>query len=110
MQDMDSVFSALADRTRRHLLDSLYAHPGQTVNDLCGQFTMTRQGASKHLRILEEAELVVTRWKGREKLHYLNPVPVRSIYQRWIRKFDEAPADALIGLKIKMEEEKEEKI
>jgi len=84
---MDEVFRALADRSRRELLDRLRADNGQTLSDLCDRLNMTRQAVSKHLGILEEANLITTVKRGREKLHYLNPVPIREIGERWIGKF-----------------------
>jgi len=84
---MDEVFRALADRSRRELLDRLRADNGQTLGDLCDRLNMTRQAVSKHLGILEEANLITTVKRGREKLHYLNPVPIREIGERWIGKF-----------------------
>lgn len=83
---MDAVFKALADPSRRALLDQLHAHNGQTLNALCQHLEMTRQGISKHLNILIRAELVVPLWNGREKLHYLNPAPLKQISERWIDK------------------------
>jgi DNA-binding transcriptional ArsR family regulator len=100
---MDLVFRALADESRRSLLDSLRETNGQTLNELCAGLGMTRQGVSKHLAILEEANLVATWKKGREKLHYLNPVPIAEIADRWIRKFERGPVDALIDLKKTLE-------
>ena len=85
---MDQVFKALADASRRELLDRLHADNGQTLNELCARLDMTRQAVSKHLGILEEANLVATVKQGREKLHYLNPVPIHDIAERWIGKFD----------------------
>lgn len=102
---MDKVFDALADESRRKLLDALYAESGLRLTELCSVLAMSRQAASKHLLILEEAELVVTAWRGREKLHYLNPVPLREIYARWIRKFDDERIDALRELKGALENE-----
>ena len=84
---MDEVFRALADRSRRELLDRLRAANGQTLGDLCDRLNMTRQAVSKHLGILEEANLIATVKRGREKLHYLNPVPIHEIGERWIGKF-----------------------
>ena len=84
---MDGVFRALADRSRRELLDRLRADNGQTLSDLCDRLNMTRQAVSKHLGILEEANLITTVKRGREKLHYLNPVPIHEIGERWIGKF-----------------------
>jgi DNA-binding transcriptional ArsR family regulator len=100
---MDLVFRALADETRRRLLDSLMASGGQTLNELCDGMAMTRQAVSKHLAILEEANLVAVVRRGREKLHYLNPVPIAEIADRWIRKFERARVDALVGLRKKLE-------
>ena len=85
---MDEVFKALADASRRELLDRLRAENGQTLNELCVRLEMTRQAVSKHLGILEEANLVATVKQGREKLHYLNPVPIHDIAERWIGKFE----------------------
>jgi DNA-binding transcriptional ArsR family regulator len=85
---MDDVFKALADASRRSLLDRLHAQNGQTLNELCEGLAMTRQAVTKHLVILEEANLVTTYKQGREKLHYLNPVPIHQIGERWIRKFE----------------------
>lgn len=100
---MDLVFRALADESRRALLDSLSAKSAQTLNDLCSGLSMTRQAVSKHLVILEEANLVATVKRGREKLHYLNPVPIAEIANRWIRKFERRRVDALVDLKRKLE-------
>lgn len=99
------MFRALADDSRRALLDSLCAHSGQTLNELCAGLAMTRQAVSKHLGILEEANLVATVKRGREKLHYLNPVPIGEIASRWIRKFERHKVDALVDLKRKLESE-----
>ncbi|MFT3725313.1 MAG: metalloregulator ArsR/SmtB family transcription factor [Hyphomonadaceae bacterium] len=103
--DMDLVFRALADESRRALLDSLSAKSAQTLNELCSGLSMTRQAVSKHLAILEEANLVATVKRGREKLHYLNPVPIAEIANRWIRKFERHRVDALVDLKRKLESE-----
>ncbi|TIO51246.1 MAG: helix-turn-helix transcriptional regulator, partial [Mesorhizobium sp.] len=92
---MDAVFRALADPTRRQLLDSLYARNGQTLNALCERMDMTRQAVTKHLAILEEANLVATVRRGREKEHYLNPVPINEVAERWIGKFERHRLDAL---------------
>ena len=100
----DAVWKALADATRRRLLDRLRADSGQTLGDLCTHLTMTRQAVSKHLLLLEEAELVVTVWRGREKLHYLNPAPIHAIYERWIDKFERGRVRALADLKKRLEE------
>jgi DNA-binding transcriptional ArsR family regulator len=96
---MDQVFKALADASRRELLDRLRADNGQTLNDLCARLDMTRQAVSKHLGILEEANLVATVKQGREKLHYLNPVPIHDIAERWIGKFERQRLQALSELK-----------
>jgi DNA-binding transcriptional ArsR family regulator len=96
---MDQVFKALADASRRGLLDRLRADNGQTLNELCARLDMTRQAVSKHLGILEEANLVATVKQGREKLHYLNPVPIHDIAERWIGKFERQRLQALSELK-----------
>jgi DNA-binding transcriptional ArsR family regulator len=96
---MDDVFRALADASRRGLLDRLRADNGQTLNDLCARLGMTRQAVSKHLGILEEANLIATVKRGREKLHYLNPVPIHDIAERWIDKFERHRLQALSELK-----------
>jgi DNA-binding transcriptional ArsR family regulator len=101
---MDEVFKALADRTRRDLLDTLFAQDGQTLTALEARLPMTRFGVMKHLKVLEEAGLVVTRKRGREKLHYLNPVPIRLIHDRWVSKYAEPWAAGLIELKTDLEE------
>jgi uncharacterized protein YndB with AHSA1/START domain len=106
----DAVFKALADPTRRHLLDALFKRDGQTLGALGRKLEMTRFGVMKHLRILEGAGLVVTRRQGREKLHYLNPVPIRLIHDRWIDKYTERLAAMLSGLKHELEEETMEKV
>jgi DNA-binding transcriptional ArsR family regulator len=96
---MDLVFKALADASRRELLDRLRADNGQTLNELCARLAMTRQAVSKHLGILEEANLIATVKQGREKLHYLNPVPIHDIAERWIGKFERQRLQALSELK-----------
>ena len=96
---MDAVFKALADPTRRSLLDALYEHDGQTLSALEERLPMTRFGVMKHLRVLEEANLVTTKRRGREKLHFLNPVPIRLVHDRWVSKYAEPWAAALSGLK-----------
>ena len=101
---MDKVFKALADATRRKLLDRLHADNGQTLGELCGHLNMTRQAVTKHLAVLEDANLVSTVWQGREKLHYLNPVPIHEIYERWIAKFERDHLDALHKLKLFLED------
>jgi len=100
---VDIVFKALADPTRRALLDDLYRRDGQTLNALVEQFPMSRIGVMKHLRLLEQAGLVVTRRRGREKLHFLNPVPIRQTHDRWVSKYTEPWAEALIELKQRLE-------
>jgi DNA-binding transcriptional ArsR family regulator len=102
---MDAVFRALADPTRRLLLDSLHARNGQTLNALCEHMDMTRQAVTKHLTILEEANLVTTMRRGREKEHYLNPVPINEIAERWIGKFERHRLGALSDLKKRLERE-----
>jgi uncharacterized protein YndB with AHSA1/START domain len=102
--DVDAVFRALADPTRRSLLDELFREDGQTLGALAGRFSITRFGVMKHLRQLEEADLVVTRRRGREKLHFLNPVPIRLVHDRWVSKYAEPWAAALSGLKTRLEE------
>lgn len=97
------MFKALADPTRRELLDELFRRDGQTLGALAGRFVMTRVAVAKHLRVLEEAGLVTTRRRGREKLHYLNPVPIRLIYDRWVNKYTEAWAGGLADLKRDLE-------
>lgn len=105
MNDDVRVFKALADPTRRFLLDLLFARDGRTLSDLESELEMTRFGVMKHLRVLESADLIVTRRSGREKLHYLNPVPIRLIYDRWIDKFTERQVTALANLKRELEKE-----
>ncbi|HUR48036.1 MAG TPA: metalloregulator ArsR/SmtB family transcription factor [Acidimicrobiales bacterium] len=100
---MDDVFKALADPTRRALLDELFRQDGQTLLSLAEQFDMTRPGVSKHLRVLEEAGLVVTRREGREKLHFLNPVPIRLVHDRWVSRYTEVWAAGLTELKSDLE-------
>jgi DNA-binding transcriptional ArsR family regulator len=101
---VDSVFKALADPTRRDLLDALFVQDGQTLTALEERVPMTRFGVMKHLKVLEEAGLVVTRKRGREKLHFLNPVPIRLIHDRWVSKYAEPWASALTKLKTQLEE------
>ncbi|MES1155217.1 MAG: metalloregulator ArsR/SmtB family transcription factor [Pseudorhodoplanes sp.] len=104
---MDSVFKALADASRRGLLDRLRADNGQTLGELCERMAMTRQAVSKHLAILEEANLVATVKRGREKLHYLNPVPIHEIADRWIGKFERHRLQALSDMKAMLEKRDE---
>ena len=104
MTDDDRVFKALADPTRRDLLDALHAQDGQTLTALEERVPMTRFGVMKHLKVLEEAGLVVSRKRGREKLHFLNPVPIRLIHDRWVSKYAEPWAAALTELKSELED------
>ncbi|HEX5404938.1 MAG TPA: metalloregulator ArsR/SmtB family transcription factor [Pseudonocardiaceae bacterium] len=101
---MDEVFKALADASRRRLLDSLNTRNGQSLRELCAGLDMARQSVSKHLAVLAAANLVSTRWRGREKLHYLNAVPINAIAQRWLNQYDHARADALADLKSALEQ------
>ena len=105
MTDDDRVFKALSDPTRRLLLDRLFTRDGRNLTELESELEMTRFGVMKHLRILEDAGLVVTRRSGREKLHFLNPVPIRLIHDRWIDKFTERRVSALTDLKRQLEED-----
>ncbi|HUO94099.1 MAG TPA: metalloregulator ArsR/SmtB family transcription factor, partial [Rhizomicrobium sp.] len=100
---MDAVFRALADPVRRQLLDSLYAKNGQTLGELCEGHDMSRQAVTKHLALLEDANLIATEKRGREKLHYLNPVPIHEIAERWIGKYERGGLRALAMLKKKLE-------
>jgi DNA-binding transcriptional ArsR family regulator len=102
---MDSVFKALADPTRRSLLDALFVRDGQTLTELEERLPMTRFGVMKHLRVLEQAGLVTTQRRGREKLHYLNTVPIRLIHDRWVSKYAEPLAATISGIKRELEEE-----
>jgi DNA-binding transcriptional ArsR family regulator len=101
---MDAVFKALADPTRRQLLDELFERDGQTLTELEARLPMTRFGVMKHLKVLEEAHLVATRKRGREKLHFLNPVPIQLVHDRWVSKYAEPWAATLTGLKRELEE------
>lgn len=103
MSDADLLFKALADPGRRKLLDRLHASDGQTLGALCQHLDMTRQGVTQHLAVLEAANLVAVVWRGREKLHFLNPVPLQEIYERWIRKFERPRLKALRDLKRRLE-------
>jgi len=103
--DEDKVFKALADPSRRQLLDVLFEKNGQSLNELCELHDMSRQAVTKHLGLLEDANLVVTKKRGREKLHYLNPVPIQQIYSRWIGKFEQQRLVALENLKQALEED-----
>ena len=101
--DADLLFKALADASRRKLLDLLHAHDGRSLNELCEHLDMSRQGVTQHLEVLVAANLVVTVKRGREKLHFLNPVPLQEIYERWIAKFDKPRLKALSDLKKRLE-------
>jgi DNA-binding transcriptional ArsR family regulator len=103
MSDTDTLFKALADPGRRKLLDRLHANDGQTLGELCAHLDMTRQGVTQHLAVLEAANLLAVQWRGREKLHFLNPVPLQEIYDRWICKFERPRLKALSGLKRRLE-------
>lgn len=103
MGDADAVFKALADSSRRMLLDRLNDDNGQTLSQLSAHLDMTRQAVTQHLNVLEAAHLVVTQWRGREKLHFLNPVPLQAIYDRWIAKFERSRLKALRDLKRRLE-------
>jgi DNA-binding transcriptional ArsR family regulator len=102
-RDDDTLFKALADPSRRRLLDVLHANDGRTLNELCDYLDMTRQGVTQHLDVLEAANLVAIVWRGREKLHFLNPIPLQDIYERWIAKFEKPRLKALSKLKQKLE-------
>ena len=103
--DIDKVFKALADANRRLLLDQLHGNNGQTLGQLCEHLDMSRQAVTKHLRLLEDASLVVVLWRGREKLHYLNPMPIHDIAERWIGKYERGRLRALAELKKRLEGE-----
>ena len=103
--DTGLLFKALADPSRRKLLDLLHAHDGRTLNDLCEHLDMTRQGVTQHLDLLEAANLVATVRRGREKLHFLNPVPLQEMYERWIAKFEKPRLRALSDLKQRLEKD-----
>ena len=103
MKDVDGVFKALADPSRRELLDRLYTRNGQTLTELCTGLDMARQSVSQHLEVLEAANLISVEWQGREKWHYVNPVPIHEIYERWIRKYEEQRLAALHNFKTKLE-------
>jgi DNA-binding transcriptional ArsR family regulator len=103
MKDVDAVFKALADPSRRELLDRLFSRNGQSLNELCNGLGMARQSVSQHLDVLEAANLISVEWLGREKLHYVNPVPIHEIYERWIRKYEQQRLTALHNFKAKLE-------
>jgi DNA-binding transcriptional ArsR family regulator len=105
---VDKIFKALADPTRRALLDRLFNRQGQTLSELCEGTGMRRQSVTKHLNLLEEAELIVIRWQGREKQHFLNPVPIAQVGRRWIDKFSSRKAAAILNLKEALEDRQEE--
>jgi uncharacterized protein YndB with AHSA1/START domain len=107
MDGMDPIFKALADPTRRSLLDELFVRDGQSLSELEDRFSMTRFGVMKHLKQLEEAGLVVSRKQGREKLHFLNPVPIRLVHDRWVSKYSEPWASALVEIKQRLEHDVE---
>src|SRR5689334_2619437 len=104
MSEADLLFKALADHGRRMLMDRLHAHDGQTLTELCQHLDMTRQGVTQHLAVLEVANLVAVQWRGRQKLHFLNPLPLQEIYDRWIQKFEKPRLKALRDLKRRLEE------
>ena len=108
MTDVDKVFKALADPSRRQLLDRLFEANGLTLGELCANLDMTRQAVTQHLAVLEAANLVVTQWRGREKLHYLNPVPIHELHRRWIKKFERRRLDSLHDLKQRIEGDRNE--
>jgi DNA-binding transcriptional ArsR family regulator len=103
LKEIDKVFKALADPSRRELIDRLHAKNGQTLSELCKKLDMARQSVTQHLNLLEEANLISIQWKGRQKLHYFNPLPIHDIYERWIRKFEQQRLGALRDLKDKLE-------
>ncbi len=102
-RNTDALFKALADPSRRKLLDLLHANDGRTLNQLCEYLDMTRQGVTQHLKVLEDANLIAIVWRGREKLHFLNPVPLQEIYDRWIAKFEKSRLKAIADLKKQLE-------
>ena len=106
MQDADKVFKALGDPSRRKVLDLLYANNGQALSTLCEHLDMKRQSATQHIDILIVANLVTIVWKGREKLHFINPVPIHEVYERWVRKFEQGRLGLLHGLKAQLEGDK----
>ena len=107
--DIDKVFKALADPTRRRLLDLLHRENGQTLSALCGHMDMTRQAVTQHLQLLQAANLVAIVWQGREKLHYLNAVPLHEIHERWIGKFERSRLGALRSLRKRLESDDDDK-
>jgi DNA-binding transcriptional ArsR family regulator len=109
MNDPGGIFKALADPSRRKLLDLLYASDGQNLGELCEHLDMTRQAVTQHLDVLEAANLVATQWRGREKLHFLNPVPLQEISERWIAKFEQPRLEALHHLKRRLEGKRDDR-
>ncbi|PJZ83721.1 ArsR/SmtB family transcription factor [Leptospira harrisiae] len=107
-KETDLVFKAMADPSRRKVLDLLYTNNGQTLSQLCEQLDMQRQSASQHIEILINANLITVVWKGREKLHFINPVPIHEVYERWVRKFEENRLSFLHDLKTKLEGDQNE--
>lgn len=105
MSEADLLFKALADPGRRKLMDRLHGNDGQTLTELCQYLDMSRQGVTQHLAVLEAANLVAVQWRGREKLHFLNPIPLQEIYDRWIRKFERPRLKALRDLKRRLEDD-----
>ena len=105
----DAIFKALSDPTRRHLLDVLFSNSGRTLNELCADLEISRQGVTKHLKILEAANLVATMKRGREKLHYLNAVPIQEIADRWVNKYSREHVRAIADLKTALESEEDNK-
>ncbi len=103
---MDAAFKALSDPSRRKLLDELHKENGQTLSELCEHLDMTRQAVTKHLVLLEKANLIAVVWRGREKLHYLNPMPLHEIYERWIGKYERHRLQALSDLKKGLEQKR----
>jgi DNA-binding transcriptional ArsR family regulator len=109
MQDADKVFKALGDPNRRKVLDLLYANNGQSLGTLCEHLDMKRQSATQHIDILIDANLIAIVWKGREKLHFINPVPIHAVYERWVRKFEKGRLSLLHGLKAQLEGDNNDK-
>ncbi|TGL44445.1 ArsR/SmtB family transcription factor [Leptospira perdikensis] len=108
-EGVDQVFKAMADPSRRKVLDLLYANNGQTLSSLCEDLDMQRQSATQHIEILIKANLVSVVWKGREKLHFINPVPIHEVYERWVRKFEQNRLGFLHDLKVQLEGENDGK-
>ena len=108
MKEIDKVFKALAEPSRRELIDRLHQRSGQTLSELCKGLRMARQSVTQHLGVLEDANLISVQWQGREKLHYFNPVPIHQVYERWIRKFERQRLEALHDFKQKLERKSHE--